>query len=95
MLSSRVAGLAGRGLSQHHLAHRVDEMTAVEVNAVEAAKCRAVLECAPFRGAVIAGSALNGARPQLGEYDITVGNPATNVIPAHASARLSIAKTGA
>jgi adenine-specific DNA-methyltransferase len=64
-----------RGLSQHHLAHRVDEMTAVEVNAVEAAKCRAFLESAPFRGAVIAGSVLNGARPLLGEYDIAVGNP--------------------
>jgi methylase of polypeptide subunit release factors len=64
-----------RGLSEHQLARRVAEITAVEINTAEAAKCQAILDCAPFRGTVLAGSVLNGARPRLGEYDIAVGNP--------------------
>lgn len=64
-----------RGLIEHPLAERVDEITAVEINGKEAAKCQAVLDLAPFRGKVIAGSILNGVRPLLGEYDVAVGNP--------------------
>ena len=64
-----------RGLIEHSLAGRVDEITAVEIDAEEAAKCRAALDLAPFRGTVIAGSILNGVRPLLGEYNVAIGNP--------------------
>ncbi len=64
-----------RGLIEHSLAERVDEITAVEINTAEAAKCQAALDLAPFRGTVIAGSILNGVRPLLREYDIAIGNP--------------------
>jgi adenine-specific DNA-methyltransferase len=64
-----------RGLIEHSLAERVDEVIAVEINAEEAAKCRAALDLAPFQGTVVAGSILNGVRPLLGEYDIAIGNP--------------------
>lgn len=64
-----------RGLAQHSLAARVAEVTAVEVNEEEAAKCSAELTAAPFGGAVIAQSVLNGARPHLRTYDAAVGNP--------------------
>lgn len=64
-----------RGLIEHRLAHSVGEVTAVEINAQEAAKCQASLDSAPFGGKVIAGSVLNGARSQLEDYDIAIGNP--------------------
>jgi adenine-specific DNA-methyltransferase len=64
-----------RGLSEHDLARRVDDVTAVEINAREAAKCLDALDSAPFRGTAIAGSVLNGARPLPEQYDIAVGNP--------------------
>ncbi len=64
-----------RGLAEHHLAAHIDEITAVEVNTEEAAKCQASLETTPFKGRVIAGSVLNGSRALLGKYDVAVGNP--------------------
>lgn len=64
-----------RGLAGHPLAARVAEVTAVEVDPGEAAKCTAALAAAAFPGQVITGSVLNGARPQLGRYDAAVGNP--------------------
>jgi adenine-specific DNA-methyltransferase len=64
-----------RGLSGHDLARRIKDVTAVEIIAEEAGKCRALLDSSPFTGTVIAGSVLNGARPLLEEYDVAVGNP--------------------
>jgi adenine-specific DNA-methyltransferase len=64
-----------RGLSRHALSGRVKEVTAVEINPGEAAKCRGVLAATPFGGTVLTGSVLNGARPPAGEYDVAVGNP--------------------
>ncbi len=64
-----------RGLAGHELAHRVAGLTAVEINAAEAAKCQAALDAAPFRGAVIPGSVLGAARPRAGRYDVAAGNP--------------------
>ncbi len=64
-----------RGLAGHEMARRVAGLTAVEINAAEAAKCQAALDAAPFGGAVIAGSVLGAARPRPGRYDIAVGNP--------------------
>ncbi|MBV9206777.1 MAG: SAM-dependent methyltransferase [Actinobacteria bacterium] len=64
-----------RGLAGHDLAARVDEVTAVEINVREAAKCRAALDAAPFPGTVIHESVLNGARIRLGTYNAAVGNP--------------------
>src|SRR5581483_10808836 len=64
-----------RGLNDHSLARRVKDVTAVEVNAGEAAKTRRTLSASPFDGTVVAGSVLTGARPGPGEYDVAVGNP--------------------
>ena len=64
-----------RGLAGHEMARRVAGLTAVEINAAEAAKCQAALDAAPFGGAVIPGSVLGTARPRPGRYDIAVGNP--------------------
>ena len=64
-----------RGLAGHEMARRVAGLTAVEINAAEAASCQAVLDAAPFGGAVIPGSVLGTARPRPGRYDIAVGNP--------------------
>jgi adenine-specific DNA-methyltransferase len=64
-----------RGLAHHDLGARVSEVTAVEVNVEEAAKCSATLGGAPFSGTVIADSILNGARSHLLTYDAAVGNP--------------------
>lgn len=64
-----------RGLRDHSLAERVKDITAVEINAGEAAKSRQALSTTPFGGTVITGSVLNGARPSPGEYDVAVGNP--------------------
>jgi adenine-specific DNA-methyltransferase len=64
-----------RGLSGHELASRVEHVTAVELNADEARKCRTALATATFPGTVIAKSVLNGARPLLDRYDVAVGNP--------------------
>jgi adenine-specific DNA-methyltransferase len=64
-----------RGLLEHGLSDRVNEVTAVEINVQEAAKCQALFTDASFRGNVIAGSVLNGARSLLREYDVAVGNP--------------------
>lgn len=64
-----------RGLVQHPLAERVSEVTAVEINEAEAAKCDAAFNAAPFSGKVIPKSVLNGARPLLRAYDAAVGNP--------------------
>jgi adenine-specific DNA-methyltransferase len=64
-----------RGLRDHSLADRVKDVTAVEINAGEAAKSRLALAGTPFGGTVITGSVLNGARPPAGGYDVAVGNP--------------------
>lgn len=64
-----------RGLAKHGLATRIDRVTAVEINAVEAAKCRTALTGMCFHGTVIPNSILNGARMQLGTYDAAFGNP--------------------
>ena len=64
-----------RGLAGHEMARRVAGLTAVEINAAEAARCQAALDAAPFGGAVIPGSVLGTARPRPGRYDIAVGNP--------------------
>jgi adenine-specific DNA-methyltransferase len=64
-----------RGLAGHALSGRVKEVTAVELNPTEAAKCRLALAAAAFAGTVLTGSVLNGARPAPGEYDVAVGNP--------------------
>ena len=64
-----------RGLRDHSLAERVKDITAVEINAGEAAKSRQALAATPFGGRVITGSVLNGARPAPGDYDVAVGNP--------------------
>jgi adenine-specific DNA-methyltransferase len=64
-----------RGLRDHSLADRVKDVTAVEINAGEAAKSRLALAGTPFGGTVITGSVLNGARPPAGDYDVAVGNP--------------------
>ena len=64
-----------RGLAGHPLSARVAEVTAVEVDPAEAAKCADALRPAPFAGRVIAHSVLNGARPLLGRYDVAAGNP--------------------
>jgi len=65
-----------RGLARHRLGARVTSDTAVEVNAGEAARCRAALAAAPFGGEVIARSILNGTpRTVRGTYDAAVGNP--------------------
>jgi adenine-specific DNA-methyltransferase len=64
-----------RGLKDHELAPRIAQVTAVEINAAEAAKCQDSLDTASFQGTVITGSVLSGARPLLGKYDVAVGNP--------------------
>jgi hypothetical protein len=64
-----------RGLRDHSIAGRVKDLTAVEINPGEAAKCRQVLAATAFGGTVLTGSVLNGARPAPGEYDAAVGNP--------------------
>ena len=64
-----------RGLRDHAIAGRVQEVTAVEINPQEAAKSRQALAGTPFGGTVLTGSVLNGARPSAGEYDVAVGNP--------------------
>ena len=64
-----------RGLSDHPLSGRVEEVTAVEITPAEAAQCRQVLAGAGFGGPVLTGSVLNGARPRPGQYDAAVGNP--------------------
>ncbi len=63
------------GLRDHSLAGRVKDVTAVEINAGEAAKSRQALAATPFGGTVITGSVLNGACPSPGRYDVAVGNP--------------------
>lgn len=64
-----------RGLAGHPLAARTGHLTAVEVDAAEAAKCRSALAQAPFTGEVIGASVLNGARALLGRYHAAAGNP--------------------
>ena len=64
-----------RGLRDHSIADRVKDLTAVELNPGEAAKCRQVLAATAFGGTVLTGSVLNGARPVPGEYNTEVGNP--------------------
>lgn len=64
-----------RGLRDHALSSRVHEVTAVEINPAEAAKCRQALAGAAFGGSVLTGSVLNGARPSPGGHDAAVGNP--------------------
>jgi adenine-specific DNA-methyltransferase len=64
-----------RGLRDHELAPRIGQVTAVEINAAEAARCQDSLDSASFQGTVLAGSVLSGARPLLGKYDVAVGNP--------------------
>lgn len=69
-----------RGLSAHRLAAAVRIVTAVEVVAAEADKCRQApaptsTSSATFELDVITGSALNGEIWRDSKYDIAIGNP--------------------
>lgn len=64
-----------RGLAGHELSSRVSHITAVEVNSVEAEKCRQSLLTNALPGTVIPKSMLNGARAVLGQYEAAIGNP--------------------
>jgi adenine-specific DNA methylase len=64
-----------RGLAKHEIASRVSNITAVEINPEEAAKCDQELRKAKFPGKVVASSILNGERYRLAVHDAAVGNP--------------------
>lgn len=63
------------GLKNHALADRVDWVTSVEIDPVEADKCRASFSLTDFAGEVVGDSVLAWAEQSPRQFDIAVGNP--------------------
>ena len=64
-----------RGLSGHRLAAQVSAVTAIEIAATEADKCRNEAPAAGFDLDVVTGSALSHRVWQERRYDVAIGNP--------------------
>lgn len=63
------------GLENHNLGQRIEWITSVEIDAVEAQKCQDALDRTGFTGEVVKDSVLAWAEQSSRQFDIAVGNP--------------------